>query len=130
MIRNEMTRGRFVVLIGAVAVLCLIVYAWRGLIQSSELTAMIALIVAYAGLVPFLLGFVVQLIFLNRIIRSYVAWALAVVVVLIQWMLSGKAPFMVMEKVPISLMVSLIISGVFASFGLKASRALFKTKDK
>ncbi|RII27316.1 MAG: hypothetical protein CXR31_08710 [Geobacter sp.] len=128
MIKNEMTRGRFVVIGVVVVSLCLIFYSWRGLVQSGEITAMMAMVIAYAGLLPFIIGFIVQLVFLKRAIPSYAAWALALAVVVLQWMISGKAPLMVMEQGAISIVVSLIITGMFVNLGLKATRAFFKRK--
>jgi len=125
-----MTRSRFTALGVVVVVLCLILYAWRGLLQSSEITAMIALVVAYAGLLPFFIGFVLQWIFLKIVIPPYAAWALALGIVVIQWMVSGKAPFMVMERKTISIVASLIITGIFVYLGLKTSRALLKTEAR
>ncbi len=116
-------------MIGVVVVsLCLIFYSWRGLVQSGEITAMMAMVIAYAGLLPFIIGFIVQLVFLKRAIPSYAAWALALAVVVLQWMISGKAPLMVMEQGAISIVVSLIITGMFVNLGLKATRAFFKRK--
>lgn len=129
MIKNEMTRGRFAVL-GVVVVLSLILFAWRGLVQSGEITVMMALVVVYSGILPFLIGFIVQWGFQKRVVPSYAAWVLALVMVVIQWKTSGKAPFTVMGREIISVVVSLIITGVFVNWGLSTSSALFKRKSE
>jgi hypothetical protein len=128
MIKNEMTRGRFALIGVIIVMLCFILYSWRGLVQSGEITAMMAMVVAYAGLLPFFIGFIVQLVFLKRVVPAYAAWTFALVLVVVQWMISGKAPFMFMNQGKISIVVSLIITGVFANLGLKTSRTLFRRK--
>ena len=124
-----MTRGRFAIL-GVFVVLSLILFAWRGLVQSGEITVMMALVVVYSGILPFLIGFIVQWVFQKRVVPSYAAWVLALVMVVIQWKTSGKAPFTVMEREIISVVVSLIITGVFVNWGLSTSCALFKRKSE
>ena len=130
MIKGEMTRARFIAIGIAITILCLLLYPWRGFGQRIEITAMMTLVVAYAGILPFFLGFLIQMVFLKRLIPSYVAWALALVVVTTQVIISGKAPFRVMEQETISIMVSFIITGVFVNFGLRSFRALFKNELK
>jgi hypothetical protein len=129
MIKSEMTRARFIAIGIAITILCLLLYAWRGLGQSIEITAMMTLVVVCVGLFPFCLGFLIQMVFPKRLIPSYAAWALALVVVIAQVIISGKAPFRVMEQETISIMVSFIITGAFVNYGIRTSRALFEKSE-
>lgn len=84
---------------------------------------MIIIIVAYAGIFPFFLGMAIQAIFRKKTIPSYAAWALAFVVVAMQWIFTRKTSIRVLEQDMISLIVSFLMIGVFVNSGFKSCRA-------
>lgn len=122
----KMTRGQFAALLVAIILISLIVYGWSGLVQSSELVLMIIITVAYAGILPFFLGTAIQTVFRKKIIPLYAAWALAFVVVAVQWIFTRKTSIRVLEQDMTSLIVSFVMNGVFIGSGFKSCRAFME----
>jgi hypothetical protein len=127
MIRKfEITRSQFTALFVAIILMSLIIYGWSGLVQSSELVLMILIVVAYAGIFPFILGIAIQTAFRKKTIPSYLAWILAFVVVAVQWICTRKTTVRVLEQDMISLIVSFLMLGVFTSLGISSCRAFME----
>jgi hypothetical protein len=119
----KMTRGQFAALLAVLILVLLIVFNWSGLVQSSEIVLMLMIMVVYAGIIPFFLGMAIQAVLRKKTIPSYAAWAVALVVVTVQWSFTGKTSIRVLEQDMISLIVSFFVIGVFVNSGFKSCRA-------
>ncbi len=119
----EMTRAQYAAFLAGIILVSLSVVLFSGLVESGVIVLFLIMTVVYAGIIPFLLGVAVQAIFWKWSIPSCIAWALALIVVAVQWIYKGQYSIGVLENAVLSLLVSFLISGIFINSGLKSFRA-------
>ena len=122
----KMTRSQFVFLLVGLILMALIASGWSEFVETGEFVLILICMVAYAGIFPFLLGIAIQAVFRKKLIPSYLAWILAFVSVVLQWVFVRKTSIKVLDQDMISLMVSFLMIGLFLDSGFQTCRAFME----
>ncbi|MBW2493048.1 MAG: hypothetical protein JRE65_18100 [Deltaproteobacteria bacterium] len=75
------------------------------------------------GIVPFLIGVIVQALLCFIKLPSYVSWIISIFAILIFWLTQGKIPISVLEIPLLSVFVSIYIYGIFIDAGVNSYNA-------
>jgi hypothetical protein len=125
----KLTRSQFVAVVAILALIVIAALGWSGLVQGGGLVVAIVVFLAVAGVVPFSIGMILQALFRKRSIPSYVAWGLAFISVLIQWLLTRQTPLEVPDQQFIGFIGSILIIGLFVDTGIKSCRAFREGRE-
>jgi len=119
----KFSSSQFVALVTTLGLIFLAALGWSGLVQDGGAIIVIVVFLAIAGIVPFLIGLIVQAIFRKRSIPSYISWALAFILVFTQWLLTLQTALEVPNLPLVEFIGSVLIIGLFMDTGMKSCRA-------
>ena len=125
----KLTTSQLVVVAATLGLIVLAALGWSGLVQGGRLIIVIAVFLAVAGIVPFSVGLLLQALLRKRSIPSSVAWGLAFILVLIQWVVTRRTPLQVPDQELIGFVGSILIIGLFVDTGMKSCRAFREGRE-
>ena len=117
------TKRKTIIQVVIGGVLLLMVARSVGLLETGFMLSVATIYVLLAGVVPFVLGIVIQVCVGKQPIPAYVAWVIAGLLTGVLSLSAGTTGLRVLDSSVISIIVSVCIMAVFLNSGFKSCRA-------
>jgi len=110
-------------IIGFIALIILAIGGMYGFVGVGTALGLALAIFVLLGIVPFLIGVIIQRMFCFTKLPSYVSWIMSILAVSIYCLTQGKILISVLENSPLSIFVSILLYGLFIDAGVNAYNA-------
>ena len=107
------SKTKKLLIVGFIALIILAIGGIYGFVGVGTAFGLALAIFFLLGVVPFLMGVIIQRMFCFIKLPSYVSWIISVVAVSLFWLTQGKIPISVLELPVLSIFVSIVLYGIF-----------------
>jgi hypothetical protein len=120
------SKTKKLLIVGFIALIILVIGGNYGFVGVGTALGLALAMFILLGIVPFLIGVIVQALLCFIKLPSFVSWIISILTVLIFWLTQGKIPISVLELPVLSIFLSILLCGIFIDAGVNAYNAFEK----
>jgi hypothetical protein len=117
------SKTRKLLIVGFIALIILSIGGMYGFVGVGTTLGLALAIFVLLGIVPFLIGVIIQRMFCFIKLHSYFSWIMSIVAVSLFWLTQGKILISVLKNSLLSFFVSILLYGIFIDAGVNAYNA-------
>ena len=124
------SKTRKLLIVGFISLIILAIGGMYGFVCVGTAIGLALAIFVLLGIVPFLIGVIIQRMFCFIKLPSYVSWIMSIGAVSLFWLTQGKILISVLENSLLSIFVSILLYGIFIDAGVNAYNAFREGSKK
>jgi len=124
------SKTRKLLIVGFIALIILAIGGMYSFVGVGTALSIALAIFVLLGVVPFLIGVIIQRMFCFIQLPSYVSWIISIVAVSLFWLTQGKILISVLENSLLSFLVSILLYGIFIDAGVNVYNAFREGSKK